>query len=351
MAGGKRRYQPQRRPVPGLHANQRLHDTEQRWRRRRFVALLLRATMVLAPLAASVVAMAVLSRTIPAPAKGAGVLTRLAWWGAVLAGSLLAMWCVDRLSRRLAPLAALCDMAVLFPGRAPTRLKVARRAGDVRQLEALKKQAGSLGRDDVATAAEQILALVGALRAHDRHTRGHSERVRVYTDLIADEMRLPAASVDRLRWAALLHDIGKLAVSNRILDKPARLTGAEFAAIRQHPLISERILARVPGSEHLAQLAGAHHERLDGSGYPRGLSGDDLTPEMRLLAVADVYEALTSPRPYRPAFSSDQALSVIRDEVPQRFDRETFGLLRRLLADESASPAARAEAVFRVGEA
>ena len=321
MAGGKRRYQPQRRPVPGLHANQRLHDTEQRWRRRRFVALLLRATMVLAPLAASVVAMAVLSRTIPAPAKGANLVARLAWWGAVLAGSLLAMWCVDRLSRRLAPLAALCDMAVLFPGRAPTRLKVARRAGHVRQLEALKKQAGSLGRDDVATAAEQILALVGALRAHDRHTRGHSERVRVYTDLIADEMRLPAASVDRLRWAALLHDIGKLAVPAPVLNKPAKLSGREWEVVREHPAEGARLagaLLRWLGEWGLA--IAEHHERFDGSGYPEGLQGKEISLAGRIVAVADAFEVMTAPRAYKRAMTRPAALEEMVRFSGSQFD-------------------------------
>jgi HD-GYP domain-containing protein (c-di-GMP phosphodiesterase class II) len=142
-------------------------------------------------------------------------------------------------------------------------------------------------------------------------------------------------------------------VSNRILDKPASLTAAEFAQIRQHPLVTERILRRVPGCEHLAPLAGAHHERLDGSGYPRGLSGAQLTMPMRLLAVADVYEALTAPRPYRDALSSDDALAVIRADVPARFDRETFALLQGLLAEDApgtagaAEAARRAEAVFR----
>jgi HD-GYP domain-containing protein (c-di-GMP phosphodiesterase class II) len=157
-----------------------------------------------------------------------------------------------------------------------------------------------------------------------------------------------------LRRAALLHDIGKLAVSNRILDKPARLTSAEFARVREHPLVTERILARVPGCEHLAPVASAHHERLDGSGYPRGLTGADLTLPMRLLAVADVYEALTSDRPYRRARSSQEALTIMRPDVPERLDGEAFSTLERLLADERGAPrgpdersdARRAEAVL-----
>ena len=138
------------------------------------------------------------------------------------------------------------------------------------------------------------------------------------------------------RRAALLHDIGKLAVSNRILDKPARLTRGEYARIREHPLITERILARVPGCEHLAGMAGAHHERLDGGGYPHGLADGELTMPMRVLAIADVYEALTSDRPYRRALSSAEALAVMRSDVPGRLDRESFATLERLLADDTA---------------
>src|SRR5450755_2755971 len=211
--------------------------TEERWDRRRVAAIGVRAAIVGGPIVGSVVAMAVISRLLQSPGAHAGVASRVGWWAAILAGSLAAMWLVDRATRRLAPLAALLDMAVLFPGRAPTRLKVARTAGDLRQLQALTENPDKVNaRNGLAEAAEQILALVGSLRAHDRHTRGHSERVRVYTDLIAAEMHLPPAAVDRLRWAALLHDIGKLRVPTATLNKPAKLSPREWETIRQHPL-------------------------------------------------------------------------------------------------------------------
>ena len=139
-----------------------------------------------------------------------------------------------------------------------------------------------------------------------------------------------------LRRAAQLHDIGKLAISNRILDKPGRLSRAEFTLVREHPVITERILDRVPGFRHLAPLAGAHHERLDGDGYPRGLTRAEITLPMRMLAVADVYEALTSDRPYRPARSSDEALEIMRAEVPGQLDGEVFSALEGLLLGAAA---------------
>jgi HD-GYP domain-containing protein (c-di-GMP phosphodiesterase class II) len=154
-----------------------------------------------------------------------------------------------------------------------------------------------------------------------------------------------------MRRAALLHDIGKLAISNRILDKPARLTEDEYALVRRHPLHTASILERTPGFAPLASLAGAHHERLDGSGYPHGLDAGALTVPMRVLAVADVYEALTSPRPYRPAMSSAEALEVMRPDVPSRLDGDAFAALTAVLGERrpeapAAVDALRAETVL-----
>jgi HD-GYP domain-containing protein (c-di-GMP phosphodiesterase class II) len=184
-------------------------------------------------------------------------------------------------------------------------------------------------------------AFAGVVDAKSPWTYRHSDRTCVIVMSLASDLGGDPVALRDLRRAALLHDVGKLAVSNRILDKPARLTTAEFAKVRQHPVVTERILERLPGCEHLAHLAGAHHERLDGGGYPRGLDAAELTTPMRLLAVADVYEALTSDRPYRPALSSDEALAVMRPDVPERLDREAFAALERLLAGGGAPPGLR----------
>jgi putative nucleotidyltransferase with HDIG domain len=199
------------------------------------------------------------------------------------------------------------------------------------------------------------MAFAGVVDAKSPWTYRHSDRTSLIAAGMAGALGGDATGVRDLRRAALLHDIGKLAVSNRILDKPSRLTAAELAQVREHPLITERVLRRVPGLEHLAPVAAAHHERLDGSGYPRGLPAAQLTPPMRVLAVADVYEALTSQRPYRDAFSSDRALSVIREEVPARLDRESFAALEGLLSTDDRElhgrdePARRADALFELG--
>ena len=186
-------------------------------------------------------------------------------------------------------------------------------------------------------------AFAGVVDAKSPWTYRHSDRTCVIATSIAALLGCEDPVLDDVRRAALLHDVGKLAISNRILDKPARLTDDEFALVRRHPLYTSSILARTPGFSALAPLAGAHHERLDGSGYPHGLDGGALTVPMRILAVADVYEALTSARPYRPALSSAQALDVMRPDVPRRLDGDAFMALEAVLGErQPETPAAQA---------
>ena len=297
---------------------------EERWQRRRASAWSLRAAIVGGPVVGSIIAMAVLSRVIPAPARHSGTPVRIGWWALILVGSLVAMWLTDRATRRLAPLAALLDMAVLFPGHAPTRFRVARRAGDLRQLEEVAQRPSSdIRRDGLAEAAEQILALVGALRAHDRHTRGHSERVRVYSDLIAAELRLPPAAVDRLRWAALLHDIGKMRVPVATLNKPAKLSTREWETIRQHPVAgAELASALLPWLGEWGRAIAEHHERFNGTGYPFGLSGREISLAGRIVAVADSFEVMTASRVYKRAMTRSTALEELVRFSGSQFDPE-----------------------------
>jgi HD-GYP domain-containing protein (c-di-GMP phosphodiesterase class II) len=170
-------------------------------------------------------------------------------------------------------------------------------------------------------------SFAGIVDAKSPWTYHHSDR----TSLVAAEMAvvlgLPPDEVDDLRRVAMLHDIGKLAISSRILDKPARLTEDEFERVRAHPIYSQRVLERVSCFRPLAPVAGAHHERLDGGGYPRGLGSEELSLPARVLAVADVYEALTADRPYRPALSEEDAIDVIRLDTPARLDADVVGAL------------------------
>ncbi len=176
-------------------------------------------------------------------------------------------------------------------------------------------------------------AFARVIDAKSPFTARHSERVAEIADGIAEILGFDEAERRVLRRAALLHDIGKLAVSNRILDKPGKLTAAEFEVVQGHPVHTLRILERAPCFTDLAELAANHHEKLDGSGYPRSLTATELDLPMRVLAVADVYEALTADRPYRGPLPAEEALAIIDRDVPHKLDPE----VRRALGVHIAS--------------
>ena len=151
-----------------------------------------------------------------------------------------------------------------------------------------------------------------------QHSTGVAEAARQ----IALRLELPWEEQKMLWRAALLHDIGKLAVPNTILEKPGALSPAEWQLMREHPRHTVRILERVEGWQPLARLAGAHHERLDGSGYHLGWSAEQLTRLDRMLAVADVYDALQAERPYRPALPKEKVAAILRQQIPRQLDAE-----------------------------
>lgn len=149
--------------------------------------------------------------------------------------------------------------------------------------------------------------------AKSAFTYQHSDRVAAIADAIAVEMGVAGAARVRLQRAALLHDIGKLSVPNRILDKPGKLDAEEWAVVRKHPYFTYEILARVPVFSEFAYDASCHHERIDGRGYHRGVPGEALSQTARILAAADIFDALSAPRPYRDAMPLEQVLSILGD--------------------------------------
>jgi HD-GYP domain-containing protein (c-di-GMP phosphodiesterase class II) len=224
----------------------------------------------------------------------------------------------ERALRRVLPLAALLRMTMLFPDRAPSRFAVARAAGSTRQLV---ERARNRPDESIGEAATRILGLVAALSSHDRRTRGHSERVRVFTDVIANELHLPPESRDKLRWAALLHDLGKLDVPTKILNKPAGLDPAEWSVVRRHPTRGAELAG--PLLDWLGPWGAAieeHHERFDGLGYPRGLSGHDIALAGRVVAVADVFEVMTAARSYKRPMSVRAARRELADVAGTQLD-------------------------------
>jgi HD-GYP domain-containing protein (c-di-GMP phosphodiesterase class II) len=176
--------------------------------------------------------------------------------------------------------------------------------------------------DDIASAFAQVID------SKSPYTSGHSERVTLFADIIAAQLGFSPTQRRWLKRAALLHDIGKLGVSNAILDKPGKLDADEWEAMKRHAAHSETILSRIAAFGDLAPIAGAHHERLDGKGYPRGLSGDQIARETRIITVADIFDALTAERPYRPAMPVSKALAIMDEMVGTAIDADCFAALR-----------------------
>lgn len=263
------------------------------------------------PVAASVLCAVVVSRVLPAPSTLIGL---IGWWVALSLLGIGALWVVDRLARRLLPLAALFKLSLVFPDSAPSRYRVALRSGTTAQLRhrvAEIKASGHLGDTD-PEAAETLLELVGALSVHDRITRGHSERVRAYTQMIGEEMGLSADDLDHLHWAGLVHDVGKLYVAEEILNKDGRLTDVEYDAIKYHPVAGAELCA--PLRTWLGpwvDAVGEHHERWDGKGYPAGLACEEISLAARIVSVADVFDVITGARSYKMPKTSVEG----RDEL------------------------------------
>jgi len=157
------------------------------------------------------------------------------------------------------------------------------------------------------------------VEARDPYTQGHEVRVAQLAKLIALEMHLPGNDVDAIEMCGLVHDIGKLSVPAEILTRPGHLSDLEFALIKGHPEAGYTILEGIDFPWPVADIVVAHHERQDGSGYPKGLSGDDIPLAARVLAVADVVEAMASHRPYRPALGLDVAVAEL-EEHPEKYD-------------------------------
>lgn len=178
--------------------------------------------------------------------------------------------------------------------------------------------------DDIAEAFAMVVD------AKSPYTAGHSARVGLYTTLLAEDLGLDEQRRRWLKRGALLHDVGKLGVSNRILDKPGKLTDAEFESVKMHAVYTDNILGRVRAFGELAQISSAHHERLDGKGYPKGLCSEDITLETRIITTADIFDAITAERPYRAAVPLQKTLEIMKQSIGTAIDPDCFASLKSL---------------------
>ena len=167
---------------------------------------------------------------------------------------------------------------------------------------------------------DAIVAMINSVEARDAYTRGHSARVTLLASVIAEELRLSPERLRILHQSALVHDVGKIGIPDAILNKPARLTEDEYAVIKEHPAKGVAILRNVPSLRPMLGGVRSHHERWDGKGYPDGLAGEAIPLEGRIIAVADVFDALTSARAYRPAWTFERAVEEIHQGAGSAFE-------------------------------
>jgi putative nucleotidyltransferase with HDIG domain len=208
------------------------------------------------------------------------------------------------------------------------RWRVDRRLSGAASLLGLHRDAGGEG-DTIAPGrkAKLLEQLSGALEARDPYTHGHSRRVARHAATMARRMGLPQDEVAKIRSAAAIHDVGKVKTPGEVLAKPGGLTDGEFAVIKRHPVDGAEMVAELEDPE-LTEMVLHHHERLDGGGYPAGLSGDRIPLGSRIIAVADTFDAITSARPYRPAKAHKKALDVLRAETGSQLDPDAVEAFR-----------------------
>ncbi len=179
-----------------------------------------------------------------------------------------------------------------------------------------------------------VRSLVSALDAREHDTEVHSLRVQAYSRRIAEEMCLTESESASLEMGALLHDVGKIGVPDHILLKPGPLDTAEWEAMRRHPVIGHNILHSARFDPKALEIVQSHHERFDGKGYPAGLQGEEIPLLVRIFSIADAYDAMTSSRPYKKAFSIEKAKSLIQEASGSHFDPQVVDVFMRISDDQ-----------------
>ncbi len=207
----------------------------------------------------------------------------------------------------------------------------------VRSLLKLKLRTDELERAELV-----LFTLARSIEGKDPYTHGHCERLADYSARLGEQLGLPEEQLTALRRGGVVHDIGKIAVPDSILLKPSKLSEEEWRLMREHPLVGERICAPLKSFRSVLPIIRHHHEKFDGSGYPDGLRGQSIPITARVLQIVDVYDALTTERPYKRAFSSTEALQTMKEEVAKGWwDPEIFEQFERLIANCGATVLSR----------
>lgn len=215
-------------------------------------------------------------------------------------------------------------------------LNVLRTAGNIHMMELRrqKKELAKRKRQLEKVSLQMIQTLSTTIEAKDEYARGHSHRVAEYAALIAGELGWSSEEIMNLKYAAHLHDIGKIGIPDMLLNKPARLTPEEYSVIKEHTVIGAEILKNISLIPHVAEVARSHHEHYDGTGYPDGLAGENIPLYARIVAIADCYDAMNSKRIYRNALPPEKIFKEIENNRSIQFDPELTDIFLNLLCDD-----------------
>ena len=192
--------------------------------------------------------------------------------------------------------------------------------------------------DELERAESVVFALARSIEGKDPYTEGHCERLAEYSSRLGKRIGLPSELITALRWGGIVHDIGKVAVPEAILLKPGPLTPEEWEIMRHHPVTGERICSPLRSFRYVLPIIRHHHERFNGTGYPDGLEGEKIPVTARVLQLADVYDALTTERPYKRALTQDEAMATMEQEVQRGWwDPTLFAQFRQMMAERRES--------------